>query len=248
MPLHLRGPLPRSVEAIVDQQVRAFHLKNRAERKGREVPPRIITVSREFGAGGARVAKRVADQLGFSLWDRALIQQIAERAGADPRFVEAIDERERDLLDDVIATSLLPRAISGMGYRMILTRTVAELAEHGAAVIVGRGATFLVDPAKALRVRVVCPLSIRIDRYATREGISLSESERTVLQKDRERERFVRQLCRERGDDPTHYDLVINTAIFNEEQAAQLIIDAYTTRFGAIEATRASAQTQRHPS
>src|SRR5687768_8356265 len=72
-----------------------------------EPVPSIVTISRECGAGGAEIAKRVAHALGFSCWDHELTQHLAHRAGTHARYVRAVDERARDLFDDVIATSLL---------------------------------------------------------------------------------------------------------------------------------------------
>jgi cytidylate kinase len=228
--------LPRSIEAIVDQQMRAWRAKQTSDQTRREANPRVVTVSREFGAGGARVAKVVADKLGFTLWDHAFIKHLAERAGADPAFVEAIDERRRDLLDDVMSHSFLKVPISGTDYRRLLTRAVAEIAEHGGAVIVGRGANFLMRPEQGLRVRVICPFKERVRRHSACEPVSLSEAERIVQQKDMERVRFVRQLCDQDARDPLHYDLTVNTFNLSEEQAGALIVDAYAERFGSAEA------------
>lgn len=197
-----------------------------------EVFPRILTVSREFGAGGARISLRVAAELGYQLWDQELTLHLARKADAEVAAVREIDERERPLFDEVIATSLR-RGLSCSKYRTLLTRAVAELAERGGAVIVGRGANFLVDAEKALRVRVVCPLKQRIDRYARAASADRASAERFVLQKDRERERFVRNLCGEQTADPTHYDLIVNTHDLSEEAAARLIVAAYRARFGA---------------
>jgi cytidylate kinase len=228
--------LPRSVEAIVDQQLRAWRAKMASDQTRKEANPRVVTISREFGAGGARVAKVVADKLGFTLWDHAFVKHLAERAGADPAFVEALDERRRDLFDDVMSHSFLKVPISGTDYRRLLTRMVEEITEHGAAVIVGRGANFLMRPEQGLRVRIICPLKERIRRYAARELMSLPEAERVVQQKDMERMRFVRQLCDQDARDPLHYDLTVNTAALSEEQAGALIVDAYAERYGSADA------------
>jgi cytidylate kinase len=202
------------------------------DRKARvEVFPRIITVSREFGAGGARVSLRIAAELGYQLWDQELTAYLARKADADPSVLREVDERERPLLDEVIATSLYGR-ISCSKFRTLLTRTVGELADRGGAVIVGRGANYLVDPEQALRVRIVCPIKQRIDRYASAARCDWTTAERFVVAKDRERERFVRQLCGEQTGDPTHYDLVVNTHDLTEEASARLIIAAYRARFG----------------
>jgi cytidylate kinase len=247
MGLISHGHVPRSIEAIVDQQVRAWRAKNRGEQTRREVSPRVVTISREFGAGGARVAQLVAEQLGFTLWDHAFVKTVAERAGADPAFVEAIDERQRDLLDDVMSSGFLRVPISGSTYRRLLTRTVSELAEHGAAVIVGRGANFLVKPEQALRVRVICPLAERVRRHAASALVSLPDAERLVQQKDHERLRFVRQLCDQDARDPHHYDVLVNTVGLSEQQAATLVVDAYRARFASAENARGQPTAQATP-
>ncbi|MDB4975055.1 MAG: putative cytosolic protein [Myxococcaceae bacterium] len=203
------------------------------QRKSRiEAFPRIVTVAREFGAGGSRISLRVAAELGYQLWDQELTAYLARKVDAEPAALREVDERERPLFDEVIATSLYGR-ISCSKFRTLLTRTVGELAERGGAVIVGRGANFLVEPDQALRVRIVCPLKRRIDRYAKAAGCDWSVAERYVLAKDRERERFAKQLCGEQTCDPTHYDVTINTHELSEEASARLVIAAHRARFGA---------------
>jgi len=197
-----------------------------------ETFPRIITVSREFGAGGARIAARVAVDLGFQLWDDELIAYVARKADAEPSVVRELDEHPRDLLRDVVAGSFWGSRVSGAKYRSLITLAVGELAKRGAAVIVGRGANFLVEPEQALRVRVVCPLKQRVDRYARNAQVAWAEAAQHVQHKDQERERFVRHLCAEHCADPTNYDLIVNTHDLSEEASARLITSAYRARFG----------------
>jgi cytidylate kinase len=207
-----------------------------------EAFPRLITVAREFASGGARVAGLVAAELGLQLWDYELVSHLARKADVELSVMRDIDERRRDLIDDVIATVMQGARVSGSRYRALLARTVDELAERGGAVIVGRGANFLVRPEDALRVRVVCPLEERIERYARRSRIGYARAARQVRTKDRERERFARQLCGEHADDATHYDLTLSTADLSEEAVAQLVVTAYRARFGSsIGARRESA-------
>jgi hypothetical protein len=157
---------------------------------------------------------------------------LARKAETDVQLIRAIDERQRDLLDDVISTSLHGGRISGGKYRCLLTRTIAELSERGGAVIVGRGANFLLRPDQALRVRVVCPFRERVERYGARERIDWARAARHVRSKDRGRERFAKQLCAENSSDPVHYDLVVNTLDLPVPSAAALVIAAYQARFG----------------
>lgn len=214
-----RGDLNRGAGAR-EQNVEAF--------------PRMVAVAREFGAGGARIAGRVAAELGFQLWDQELVSHLARKAEVEPHVVRDVDERARDLLEEVIAGALPGQRLSASKYRSLLTRTVTELADRGGAVVVGRGANFLVPVEKALRVRVVCPLKKRVDRYAQASHVDAEAAERFVIGKDRERERFVHLLCKENCGDALHYDVIVNTAELNEQSAAQLIIAAYHARFGAL--------------
>jgi cytidylate kinase len=216
----------------------AARFQERAQRareertSGIEAFPRIITISREFGAGGSDIAGHVAAELGFQLWDHELISYLARKAQADVQLIRELDERQRDLIDDVLTTSIHGGRISGGKYRVLLTRTIAELAERGGAVIVGRGANFLVPAEQALRVRVVCPFKQRVERYGEREHVDWARAACLVRSKDRERERFVRQLSGESSADPSHYDIVVSTYDLSERDAASLVIAAYQARFG----------------
>lgn len=223
----------------MDQAMRGGSTRDGGRSSSIELFPRIVTVSREFGAGGSRIAGRVAAELGFQLWDQELIAHLARRAETDPSVLREIDERECDFIDDVITSSLRGARMSGSKYRALLARTVVELSDRGGAVVVGRGANFLVEPEHAFRVRVVCPLKERIDRYARLGRVDWERAERFVRSKDRERERFVRQLCGECASDPTHYDLVVNTYDLSEEASAKLVVAAYQARFGAAASAEA---------
>lgn len=199
-----------------------------------EAFPRVVTISREFGAGGAQIAALVAAELGFQLWDHEFITHLARKAQADVQLIRELDERQPDLIDDMIATSIHGGRISASKYRALLTRTVTELAERGGAVIVGRGANFLVRAEQALRVRVVCPFKQRVERYCVRERADWTRAETVVRSKDRERERFVKQLSGESSSDPAHYDLVLNTLDLSHRAAASILIATYQARFGLV--------------
>jgi cytidylate kinase len=227
-----------------DLRSRAEEPRGSTKRAGVETFPRIITVAREFGAGGARIAARVAVEFGFQLWDDELLVHLARKAEAELSAVRELDERQRDIIQDVFSGSLRRARFTGSKYRTLLTHTVADLAKRGAAVIVGRGANFLVEPEQALRVRVVCPLRQRIDRHAREAQVDWAQAALQVQQKDQERERFVRQLCAEQAADPSHYDLIVNTRDLSDEAAARLVTAAYRARFAPSPKQREEAHSE----
>lgn len=227
----------RSIEAMVEEQVRRYRAKQAALARARvpDAPaPPVVVVSREFGAGGGRIGASVAETLGFELWDRALVQAIAERSGASEALVETLDEHARTALEDLIAHSLMGKEATEHDYLLHLHRVLHTVTSHGGAVIVGRGAQFVVDPARSLRVRVIAPFEERVAAYAEREGIELEEARRRVRERDADRATFIKRYFRADPAAPRHYDLVIHRAGFSEAQVAEVVVAAFRARFGAI--------------
>lgn len=180
----------------------------------------VITVSREYGARGAAVGRLVAQRLGFAFWDRALLAEMAGRVHVGPAKLHTVDEHHSD--DEEART----RYASG------LTAVAAELAAQGSAVLIGRGLNFLIDPSRALRIRVVCPLELRVRGLAEREGIALATARATVDYADRDRRAFVHEIHGRHIEDVTAYDLWISTGDVTVDAAAAVIISAYRYRFG----------------
>ena len=201
----------------------------------------LITISREYGAGGAEVARRVADALEWRLVDNELVDRIAERAGLSPQDVKDREERvpgfvERLARTLVAATPELfpPPQAEGTVPKLqevylvrITESVVAEVASEGRVVLVGRAAAaVLASQRDALHVRVVAPRVNRIQAVAARLGISEREAEKLVDETDRSRARYHRQYYQRDSRDPVGYHMVINTAALGLERAARLVVAA----------------------
>ena len=220
---------PRGVEALVDEQVRRWELARR-ERKQEETWP-VVTVSREFGSLGAGIARRVAERTGFAFWDQEVVHAIAQQTGASEKLAASLDEHARGVFDDLIASTLYGAKGTTDEYMRQLARVLHALGAHGGAVIVGRGAQFVLPSEAVLRVRVVCPLDKRIAGYAQREGLEQKEAERKVRQVEQDRRNFIQQRFGRDVTDPTHYDVVVNAGTLPLDGAAELIVGAYRSKF-----------------
>lgn len=107
------------------------------------------------------------------------------------------------------------------------------IARHGRAVIVGRGAQFILRPERTLRVRAFAPPEVRIARIAERDRISRDEARAVVLRHDAERNAFCRQHFNADPSDPHHYDLLLNTGTLSVETCADGVVGAFRARFPA---------------
>jgi cytidylate kinase len=230
-----KEPAPRDAQKLVDDQVRRWAQAER-KRAGDEAaePLPLITLSREFGALGTTVGERTARRLGFSFWDQEIVHSIAEQTGIRETLLASLDEQARTRIEDFIGESVFGAETTAAKYVRQVIRVVRTLERHGGAVVIGRGAQFILAPEAVLRVRVVCPYEKRVADYAKREGLSEGEAERRVVHVERERQGVIRRHYDRDVADPTHYDIMVNTEVLTPEQAADVLLAAYGSKFGRL--------------
>jgi cytidylate kinase len=212
----------KSHEKIIDEQVKRWEIM-RAQKTGKEEGLPVITVSREPGSGGRIVAERIARQLGLDLFHGEIIQEIAESADTSARILETLDEKGLSVLDDWISTLVNRRHLWPDQYLKHLMKVIGTIGKHGRAVIVGRGANFILPREVRFRVRIVAPLDTRVQNVAREFGVSSEVARRRVLRAESDRRAFVRKYFHADITDPVNYDLVINTGTLSIDAAVEAI-------------------------
>jgi cytidylate kinase len=187
-------------------------------------PCRLI--SRECGSGGVVIAQRVGERLGWNVFDRQIVDEIARVSNQRRRLVESVDEHIRSLWDQRCEEVLTASDVFDKQYLHYLRQVVLSLGYHGKAIIIGRGAQYLLPSRCAVRARFVAPLELRIKRVAEREELSLAQAGARVREFDAERASFVWKLFKQHSDAPLNYDPVISTAEISFDQAASILIKA----------------------
>jgi cytidylate kinase len=232
------------------QENGAVGAKKRAVAEGGRTPhghgiAPCIAITHEASAGASAIAERVAEQLGYTLWGSALAARVAHRMHVPEHALRGIEERAGGVLGWLRdLRELRGEAPSGAAYRVALSSVVSELCGQGGSVILGRGAALLVRPEQALRVRIVCPLELRIARHARRFGLDPARASREVREKDRAEARFLTRLVGHTGAEEGAHDLVLSTGELALEAVSRLVVQAYNARF-ALEGravTRAPAE------
>jgi cytidylate kinase len=203
--------MPRSVEALVEQQALRWQLV-RGERRDEARRP-VLTVSRQHGAGGGEIVRTLARELGLDVFDREIIQQIAESTHLSERIVGALDDKARELLTEWLSGIASHDYLSSVEYRYQLTRVVGAMAHHGGAIILGRGAHLILGQGEALRVLVVAPLEARVATLMRREGLSERDARRRIQVVEADHKAFLMKHFHTDFGDPVHFDLVVNTAL-----------------------------------
>lgn len=227
-------PSPRNLDRLVEEQVQRWMMHQRARAAAHPAPViarPIVTISREAGAHGTEVGRHVASRLGFSFWDQELVHRIAEQSGAAD--LSYVDEREVNAVEGLIADILMGDPVNREGYAERLLALIVAISRRGNAVVVGRGAQFVVPGEDALRVRVVGDLEARVHNMMADARLPEREARHRLERIDRERSAFIRHRYGKDAAQPGAYDLLVNATSLSVEQAAQVIVGAYQAKFAA---------------
>jgi cytidylate kinase len=195
----------------------------------------VVTFAREYGSGGAAIATRLAERLGYKLLDRALVERIAEMAkvGHDVagRFDEHVDPWTRRLgralrYGGFEAVSVVDGdAVDSDRVAALSALIVREAAAVGRCVIVGRGAQCLLrSQPDAFHVFIYAPREERARRLHERLGPG-ADVEFALDEVDRERGAYTRRYCGGNWLDPHLYHLMVNAAL-GKEAAVSTILTA----------------------
>lgn len=183
-----------------------------------------IALSREAGAKGVSVARAVGELLHWPVYDRELLQRIAEESGLYANLLETVDEKRKSWMTGCVEALLAVPAISEHVYSRHLVRTLFSLAANGECVIVGRGAAHVLPRATTVCVRLVGDLEDRVETMRKKLGCPPEDAARWVAKTDLERDAFVCGHFHKDATDPHLYDLVLNTSRLSVPECAEFIV------------------------
>lgn len=185
-----------------------------------------VAISREAGAAGAVVARLVGERLGWEVYDRNLLDQIAERYKESRLMLDLVDETANNWVYDVLGTWMDRQIIPHEKYFVQLSRMIQVLARAASAVFVGRGAQFLLPRSNTCAVRIVASEGFRAERVRQRHNSGLQEALDWVRRTDRDRHEFIHHFFHQDIDNPHLYDLLLNVERLGPAGAADQIVEA----------------------
>jgi cytidylate kinase len=188
---------------------------------------RVITIEREYGSGGADIARKLAERLGWQLWDQKLTDEIARQMECESSTVEEHAEK-RDALHYRLFKAFLRGSFEGSlnaprlkmvdadCIREVAERVVTAAAKSGGSVIVGRGsAYYLRERPDALHVFVYAPFEAKVKRLLD-AGKSEDEAIELAETVDRDRAAYIKQYFDVDWPARQFFHLMINSLIGDE--------------------------------
>ena len=212
----------RSVEQIIEEQVRRWQIMRKEEKKEDERIS-VVTFSREHGSGGDILAERLAKKLGYELFHQEVLHNMAESARVSVQFLETLDEKGVSVLDEWISSLVDRRHLWPDRYLQHLMKIIGTIGKHGQAIIIGRGSNFVLPPGKRLSIRVIAPMEERIRNVSKELGITVEEAKQRVIKTESDRKAFIKKYFNADIADIFNYDLIINTENLSIDDAVNII-------------------------
>jgi cytidylate kinase len=183
-----------------------------------------ITIEREYGSGAGTIARKLADKLGWALWDEKITQEIARRLKCDVKSVEQHEEKPDSTfyrLMKIFMRGSYEERFSGSGTELLdaeslshlFEKVITDVADRGPCIIVGRAAPwFLRERNDNMGVFIFAPYYEKMRRL-TELGKSEEEAEESLEHVDADRAAFVKRYYGKEWPTRELYHLMINSVV-----------------------------------
>jgi cytidylate kinase len=204
---------------------------------------KIVTIEREYGCGGAEIAQRLAEHLGWKLWDHVLTEEIARLANCSKAAVEQREERNDPLYYRLFKSFLRGsyegsinahklQLVDSENILKLTEKVVRHAAEKGNCVIVGRGSQhFLMNRDDTVRIFLYAPREEKVRRLLSR-GKTEQEAQDLVDTVDQERADYIGKYFKVEWPNRSLYHAMINTAIGDQTVVRTIlsVVEAFDSR------------------
>ena len=195
----------------------------------------VITISRQFGAGGITLGKMIADSLGYTFADSDILQRVAKEANVSTHWVESFEKEAGSKLSRMISSMVskrwLDRVIGDERgyldeqiYLDYLVLIIAQFADEGNVVILGRGSQYILnDHPDAFHILLVNEFESRVEFIMEHYEMPRNKAERLVVNEDRRRVSLYKRLGKSDYENPQLYHLVLNMGRLDLETARDMV-------------------------
>lgn len=192
-----------------------------------------VTVSRQVGSGGRLISRMLSEIMDWQYYDRQILDYMSKNMDVRIQALESVDEQTAGWIEKYIqpffSVKLVER-VHPSSYYKHLAKVLLVIAQHGHAIIMGRGAGILLPRDKGLSVRITAPFELRCERIVRKKNISLDAARAFVKKTDKDQKNFIKEYLGKDINDPQYYDLICNTQKLYPASVARLIDRAFEQR------------------
>jgi len=195
----------------------------------------IITISRQFGAGGITLGSMLAKKLDYTFIDNEIIQMVAKKAKVSTNWVESIEKEAGGKLlkfiSSIVSKKLIDQVLDDQRgyideeiYVDLLYKIIAQIADEGDTVILGRGGQYILkDREDVFHVLLIADKTDRVKFMERHYELSPSQAFQAVTREDKRRINLYRKFGKQSYDQSDHYHIVLNASRLELDDAARII-------------------------
>lgn len=195
----------------------------------------VITISRQFGAGGITLGRMVAKRLGYKFYNHEIIQMVAKHAKVSTRWVQSMEKeaggKMERLISGLVSKTFMDRFLDDNRgyideeiYVDLLHKIIQKIAAEGNAVILGRGSQYILKNSDDVyHVLLVADREYRIRFIEETYELFTKHATQTINNEDKRRMNLYRKFGQENYDHWGHYNLILNMRRVDLGKAALLV-------------------------
>ena len=200
--------------------------------------PIIITISREYGSGGRYIGKMIAQKLGIKLYDKEFVLKLADSTGLSTEYIENNEQRRK------VLESLNNGYYSGLTNADELfireSELIKEVSQKESCVIVGRCADFILkDNKNVIKIFVDSSMENKVKRATTYYHLNNENAKKEISRINKLRANHYKYYTEKDWNDPSNYDICINSDSLGVENCVDLICKIYNEKNKAVVASNA---------
>lgn len=204
-------------------------------------PGPVITIAREMGCPGKKVAQKLQDRLNdmykiHGLMDewkwigKEIFDKAAKELELEPANIRKIFKKKRSIISEILSSQSQKYYINDRRIRKTIGETIRSIANDGHAIILGRGGVALTrDIPRSLHIFLEAPLEWRASLIAEKCSYTIDEARQYAIETDKQRLQY-RQYFRGKNNDYTSYDITFNCMTLSVDEIVEIIVKAIQIR------------------
>jgi CMP/dCMP kinase len=198
------------------------------------IKPYVVTISHQYGSGGAYLGEKLAGRLGIPFFDRDILKQVARQLDLAEADLANREERLSTFWQTFARTAMLSDPVMGLAAQPIAPSdsdlfelecaTIQKIAAKGSGIFLGRcGWYVLRSQPRHVSILVTAERSARVKRLGELYKLSEAQTLEAIKTNDREREDYIHAFTKQNWLDARHYDLCLNTSAVGLDSSVELV-------------------------